>query len=299
MNTRFFYTCNHSNKGTKMKFLKIKIFIFLFLLTSVVHAKEKMTWMVIHWPPIMMLDGADKGKGKGDALLEMFIENMTQYQHVKKKMNWARVWKNIREGQPICNFMALKNPAREKFAVFSIPLSITTPYRIVMTQKAWERLGKVESYSLAKLMGNQKFKGRIEKKRSYKKLNKVVEDNAEGSGLRLGAAKSKNIFNMMFLDRVDYTIEYPYVASYLDKLIGGSSGKLRYIEIEESNAFGFGGHVACPKNDWGRKVIVNIDKVIRNEIKTGSLLKALQVWQTDPKDREMIEKFFNENFLTL
>ena len=112
-------------------------FVLLFLSVSVsAAAREKMTWLVVHWPPFQILEGPDKGKGRFDALLELYKKNLPQYEHQTVVMNWARFWAEIQQGTNVCSTFAIKTPERSQYAVFSKPLSIALPQRIIMRGRA-------------------------------------------------------------------------------------------------------------------------------------------------------------------
>ena len=106
-------------KGSPMKRYLILSIMILMVLSTTGWANERLTWLVVHWPPFQMLEGAETGQGRYDALFEMYQANLPQYEHKTVQMNWARFWIDIREGKEICNMFAIQTEERSTYAVFS------------------------------------------------------------------------------------------------------------------------------------------------------------------------------------
>ena len=66
---------------------------------------------------------------------------------------------------------------------------------------------------------------------------------------------------MLLTERVDYVIEYSFIANYLAKTFGYSD-QVTSLVIEESNPYTLA-VMACPKNKWGIQMINKINHPVR------------------------------------
>ncbi len=114
-----------------MRFLFIGIIAF-FSCFSEVSAKEKITWMVLDWPPWIMLEGEDKGKGRFNYILKEAQENLPEYEHVNVKMNWARFWHEVENKKNVCYVFGLKTGKRGDLVYYSEPHTFVLPNAIIM-----------------------------------------------------------------------------------------------------------------------------------------------------------------------
>jgi len=272
------------------------ILISLVLMSSSLFAKEKITWHVVHWPPFQMLDGVDKGKGRFDALLNLFRENLPQYEHETLRMNWARFFNDVKKGEKVCSIFIIKTDERETFAEFSKIVTFNFPIRIIMRKSTIRELGNPDSLSIVDMLENSRFKGVIESKRSYTpQIDTLLLKHKANISPR--PIQARNIIQMLVSGRTDYTIEYPYTANYLAKEFQSDyPAELGSIEIKELSNFLIS-HFACPKNEWGHEVVKDFDTMLKKVRPTPEYLKIMKMWHTDPQEIEVIESTFREMFL--
>jgi len=271
------------------KFIIVLSLILFFSLN--LNAKETLTWQVVHWPPFQMLEGPDKGLGRFDALLALYQANLPQYEHKTMAMNWARFFSEIKEGKKICSIFIIKTEEREIYIQFSKPASLGLPLRIMMRESSIEALGSREPISILTLLKDHRFKGVLIGKRSYYTIiDKILEDNASLTTVKRLAVPEDSIIQMILAGRADYTIEYPYVANYMaNKFHAEQNTKIESIPIKELSQYGQSS-CACPKNDWGIKVIEDFDKMLSRVKRTPEFLKIMQMYHTDPKELEEIRQ---------
>ncbi len=72
----------------------------------------------------------------------------------------------------------------------------------------------------------------------------------------------KSILNMIRAGRIDYTITYPWVVSYFT-IRKKTDAEFASFEIQESND-PIIYYAVCPKNQWGRERLKEIDNILRN-----------------------------------
>ncbi len=250
--------------------------------------KEQLTWAVVHWPPIMILTGKDKGLGRFDIYLKLFQKHMPMYEHSSREMNWKRMWSGIKKGHKICNILAFKTTERAKTTEFSIPSSITLPNRIILRKSSLEALGSPESISIVELMNNPALSGVLQSARSYSTiLDRLLEKHEQGSNISRSLVDAEHLIKMLLRGRFDYMIEYPYIANYLAKKQPQLQVELISVRIEEMEAFSIS-YLACPKNAWGKKVIADYNRTV-NKLKHGREYRSImETWHDDPLELKAI-----------
>lgn len=257
-------------------------------------AKEQMNWSVVHWPPIMMIEGEDVGKGRFDAYLQLMRKHMPQYQHNMQQMNWSRVWQSMQKGLPICNVLSLKTAQREKIAVFSIPHSITLSNRIIMREATFNALGKPTVLSLTEVMKNRQLKGQIENSRSYTAdLDVIIDSNIADSNLTRLTLDPVRMMKMLLVGRFDYLIEYPYIAHYLKTKNAQLPAKIKSVEIKEIKPFSVA-YLACPKTLWGLQRIADFDKVVKQLQVTDEYKAIVEMWYVTEQEKQAVRSGYQE-----
>lgn len=275
------------------KELLILIIACLFLQPSIT-AKEKLTWHVLHWPPIFILHGEDQEKGKYNETIKLFQNFLPQYEHETISMNILRFWKELKEKKKICSLFAFKTKERLKFTEFSNPVSIVLPNRIIMTKWKLIQLGSPSSYSLVRLMKDPRFKGRIIASRSYtKKLDEIIKKHEVNSNLKREVLNSENFIQMMLSDRIDYIIEYPFVIAWLEKRYSDFPGTLTTVSIEEMQPYEYS-YFACPKSSWGRKIVTDFNQILKTILLTSEYQQTIESWHTNEKDIAFIREKYDE-----
>ncbi|MBI9075132.1 MAG: TIGR02285 family protein [Desulfatibacillum sp.] len=272
----------------------------VFLLHSNAWSKEELKWLVIDWPPYQMLEGPEQGMGRFDALLDMYIKNLPQYDHKKVEMNWARFWTGVKEGQEVCNIFAIKTEEREQIAAFSTANSFGIPVRAVMRKSTSESLGNPLSVSLSDIVKDRRLKGVLESKRSYgPALDKILTGIQGSVNFERVAIPSDSVIQMLLSGRVDYSIEYPFVAYYLaEKHASLYKEPLISIPIEDGPRF-YESYVACPKNEWGEMVLKDINTMLEKVKQDPEYLRILQKGYTNQEERDLMQDNYSTYFLQL
>ncbi len=271
-------------------------YLCLSLLIAVSHlqAKEKMVWSITHWPPLMILNGEDAGKGRFDVILKQFQAHMPQYQHITIEMNWNRVWSDIKRGKNVCNILSLKNEQRAEIAYFSKPSNVTLSNRIILKQSTFEYMGKPASLSLQDLIESPDIEGAIESSRSYTQaLDKVISEKREKSTLKRYVTSSVQLMKMLVAERFDYLIEYPYIASYLLRSVNKADAKIASVEIEEIAPYSVS-YLACPKTPWGKARIAAYNTALKEMSDSPQYIQAMQTWYATDEERAAVLKGYLE-----
>jgi uncharacterized protein (TIGR02285 family) len=246
-------------------------------------AEHTITWSLVDWAPMTLLrDGkapataAELGDGGLDRALAEIIQRLPAYKHEFKLLNRQRLIQTFEHGDNLCDAAWFKTPEREKVAIFSAAIALP-PIALVVSKKARRAMtgGKPE-VSLAGLIRNPAFKGRLEAGRSYGPgLDKVLADSGQAVPRDI-VPTTGALLNLLALGRFDYTLEYPMVARYFDTQ-SGKPPELEVVQLREARDWPVS-YVACTRSAWGQRVIRDIDAAIRQAAKSTSYRNGFALW---------------------
>lgn len=264
-------------------------------------AKDKVTWMTTHWPPVMELEGdsGQIGGGQYGNQLKMVQNSLPGYDHVNQEMRWKRFWYFLEKGEKVCNCMAYKNREREAIAAFSIPISIILPNHIVMRKETYAQLGFPESISLIKMMLDERFKGVLIESRSYSHdIDRMLSIYEKRSNFTRDIIDEQTYIKMLGRKRMDYILEYPFVINdTVDSHFPEFKGMFAYVPITEIAPFYYV-YIACPKNEWGKTIINKVDDILRKLRPTDAFRKELTRMFT--KDQlETVNVYYDRHLLSI
>ena len=275
-----------------MKSILLAVLLFFCCLTNG-YAKEKITWMVLDWPPWMIIEGEDKGTGRFNFILRVAQENLPEYDHVEEKMNWARFWHEVEDNNNVCYPFGLKSGNRDEIAYYSAPHTLVLPNAIIIRKDIAKKLGNPSSYSIVELIQDQQFKGYVEKNRSFtKEMDGILKQHEGDSNLTRVSSDAKSLVKMVIAGRIDYTLEYPIVAAYFERE-NGYSGTLTSIPISEMEPFSYV-YMSCTKNEWGKKIIAKWNEALKILKPTEKYRKITEIGHTDTIELLLIRKYYDD-----
>lgn len=236
--------------------------LFIAFNVTTIDASDTIHWQTIHFPPLTILKGPDRGKGQLDHFMPYLQKQLPQYKHTNVEMNWARTFKMIEKGDHNCSSMVFKSAERESIAEFSVPVAVALPIRIIMSKENIARLDNPNSYSLAKLIGDERFFTSLVLERSYTPaIDELLTQQHSASNFDRKAITSESLLQMLKFDRVNYMLEYPSTISYLSRNDAEFRERFSSLAIEEAAELAVT-YLACPRSDWGKQVIENINRVV-------------------------------------
>ena len=260
-------------------------------------ARQPIQWVATDWPPVHIVAGDEKHKGVSDQIILYLQRRMPEYEHQWSVTNFLGAWALIKRGEPVCYASALMTPERQKFAHFSMPVLIAMSNSVVMRKAVASELGVSDSVSLSSLLKNKHVTGGVVADRAYGKgIDDVIADSRGEGALysQRGSNQGISLFRMVLEKRLDYMIEYPWVAAYFEHLMK-RQGETVSIQIAEAAPYAFA-HVACPKNEWGRTVIGKINRVLAEGRPTREYREIVELWQGE-QGKARIRKIYDEVFL--
>lgn len=272
------------------------IFVLFFWPTNDIQAKESILWTVGNHPPRVMVDGPGSLTGQGGIQHHILETGLKAYIHEHVTMDWFQFETAIKENRNICSSFVFKTSLREKLAHYSLPWHIDLPHRIIMRMDNFKKLGMPRKISLVQLIHDHKLFGAIEKARSFSTLDEIINNASQAHNLEIVAARPTQLMAMLNAGRIDFTVEYPHLAAYMQGMAGHDINNIAFIEIEEAFEYAYT-YVACTKNAWGQKVVKEVNDVIRQERSKPSYLKILKMIHPKQKERDKVEEIYYRDFL--
>lgn len=256
---------------------------------------NEIIWGIAHYPPRFVIEAQGRFSGQAGLQHEILESALPAFQHVYRELNYANFISMLLNKENVCSSMVLKTKEREQFAVFSIPWHIDLPIAISITREAWQRIGAPEEIKFEELIGFPNIKGGIEKKRSYGKLDSFINDASLNTNLDSYDLIVSQILPLLQTGGIDYTIEYPYLATYYLKSINNQKDILS-VPLSDSFAYTYG-YIACTKNDWGQSLINKLNTVIAEERAKPGYLSVLQMLYGSKAERQKIADIYHQYFL--
>lgn len=263
-------------------------------------AKESITWMKAALAPFYLLEGELTNQGYGDASVQLMQENLPGYEHTVIEANIARHLYKFKKGEKVCTAGLFRTPERESFIEFSTPSFFTLPAVIITTRDKLPNFGNAKRLRLGDVLARGDLVIGHSTKRSYGVyLDEVLQKHTGKENIFVfpGLELSHNLFKMMMLGRLDGLIGLPDEAMYQAEQLG-IRDKIVTITIEE-NQQGFASWlsaVGCTKNEWGKKVIADINSTLR-ELRADKQYRAAYERWLDQSSLENYRLLYDEVFL--
>ena len=268
--------------------LIVLILSFLMLPSPLMAQKDTITWRVTPWPPIYILEGPYKGQGVGDELIKFYSEQMPEYQHKTVIMNIKRFYHEAKKGSKVCNIAGFPIDGVQA----SLPNCIVVPHQVVIRKDKAHLLASKQIVSLDKLLSDKHLSAGVTFGRYGKVLNQIIDKHKGEEGI-FSTTNYENILKMLFAGRIDYTIEYPPVIRYYERLEKKEDIVLN-VPIKENSELQpyLIAYVIGPKNEWGNRIMAKVNRIILDQRNTERYRELLLRWY-DEKTRRQVRGYLD------
>ena len=253
-------------------------------------AKDKITWYVSEWAPYNITRGKLKRKGINDKLIKHIHQFLPDYDIAWKTMNPAMLNKVFADGENICQLDLFKTSEREKVAYFSqFPAIIDAPLRLFIKGRDVKIMNLVSPVDLQALLSNGQYKGSFVTGRSYSDaMDKVITANLSAN--IKNNESTKRVIKDFFRGKTDFVIEYSAVMSYFKSVLKNKQEVLS-LPIKGTKAYVLG-YTACSKTLWGKTVVEQIDKVLKDQRHSEPYKRILEQWHDELSKTLIVENYF-------
>jgi uncharacterized protein (TIGR02285 family) len=232
-------------------------------------AKDAITWGLVNFDP--------NNTSRTDKARELIQEKLPAYEHTTVVAPIPRIVSEIKAGSHWCWAGAIKTDEREAFSFLSVPFIFTFPQRIMVRRERQAEFAAKAPLSLEGLLQDRSLRTSVNQSRAY---SPAIDELFKRYPTSQSASGIPEAIKMLLADRLDYVIEDAGVANAHAQQQGRQGG-LVALNFKEMSGYVMG-RVMCPKTDWGKKVINDINGVIRSE-------------RGSPRYRAIVEAFHGED----
>ncbi|MDG0816694.1 TIGR02285 family protein [Bdellovibrio svalbardensis] len=273
------------------------LFLFLVFLCSLhfsgmasaqVKESSQITWIRWDDPPIFIFAGPYRGQGLLDVVEVQVQKYMPQYEHKKIEGTVLRVLKEAENQSPICNAGWLDTPEWRKLFYFSKPVFVIPTNGVLIKESHLKEIVGLQPYALQKFL-DKKPEWKLGVGRLYGEgIDPILFKNDYQKNPKfVPIATSLRVHQMLQNDRIQYTLGYPFEAVYYNELLKNKD-KVVYVPLTDNSSF-VEVVVACPKNEWGKKVIADVNKVLEKPMVLAEIEKGVDRWLSKEDQRRLIQ----------
>jgi uncharacterized protein (TIGR02285 family) len=271
----------------------------LVMLSFAVPAKDTILWQTYHRPPGTFNFGENEGQGFVQQSLQMIIEQMPNYQHERPITTLARAIADIKAGKQACHPALYITPEREKEMIFSNASILNANNRVIARPEKILPFLNNGQVSLEKILQQNSLVFGHVKNRSYGNiLDDIFKRHRHAEHIvQVDNIDLNRVFQMIERERVDISVAYPFEIQHYLMKNPQSTGQLAAYEIENIPAYNIGA-IACPKNAWGKKVIKQINTILKKIKPTAEYQTAITTWRENERNNPAFIKYYRDYFLT-
>ncbi|GJD64215.1 TIGR02285 family protein [Methylobacterium frigidaeris] len=249
---------------------------------------KQITWSVYDAAPFMMTDGPDRDTGIFDRIRRLLSARLTGYSHSTLNVPFPRIVTSLKNGEEWCFVGGVRTPEREQFAVFSRPVAMFYPLRIVIHASQRTRFEALGALSLRTLLSEHRAlrTSMLRNRAMAPVIDALLRQYPPGqTHSEFGEA-----FRMLLNDRLDYLVEFSSIAAYNARQLGQPDAFLG-LPFAESPEPVFA-RVMCAGTPWGREVVARIDAVLAAERPSPAYRSIVEAWAA-PEDLPRIRAVYD------
>jgi polar amino acid transport system substrate-binding protein len=249
---------------------------------------KPITWTVYDAAPFMMTEGPDRDAGIFDRIRGLLSARLTTYTHSTLTVPFPRIVTSLKNGEDWCFIGGVRTPEREAFAVFSRPVAMFYPLRVVIHVPQRDRFAALEPLSLRSLLSEHRDlrTSMLRNRAMAPAIDALLRQYPPGqTHSEFGEA-----FRMLLNDRLDYLVEFSSIAAYNARQLG-QPGAFLGLPFAEGPEPVFA-RVMCAGTPWGREVVARIDAVLAQERPGPAYRGIVEAWAA-PEDLPRIRAVYD------
>ncbi|MAB22679.1 MULTISPECIES: TIGR02285 family protein [Idiomarina] len=275
-----------------MSFQKlVTALFFTLLLCQNSHAayEEDIIWGVNSSPPFHIFYGEYKDLGFCDALVTAFQRQLPELSHKIRKLPSRRITMLMRKNKNLCFPCLIKKTNYNSEFSYTETTHLYQPHGIITRASIASRI--IKNYGqpvvFSQLVKDPDLRFAQPTERRYGRLQPVLEEHlidSDNFSFISGDNANVNLLTMIVNERIDYTIDYSSIMTYYNETQSKRS-ELVFLPIAEYDNEFIEGAVGCSNNEWGRKAVNQLNRVIP-QIKTDpDFQRALDKWMGNNRPR--------------
>lgn len=263
--------------------------------------RQSIVWLYSEMPPAYISQGKHEGKGYADLTMQLIIDALPQYEHIKVRANYKRSIIEMTTHENRCHAALLKNNQREKDVIYSEPTFIISTNELFVKRSnqlaVKQYLTDANTVDLARLLENEPFVLGVS--------NGAIYGDSIDSILSLPTSRDNLVFRSA-IDHYSGLSDMLRKKKRLDGFLGLSIENTFFNELPalmKNEITGYKiagdtrylvGYIGCSRSPSGEAIIKEVDKVILSERKA-SIKKYYQHWLL-PKDKAAHQAIIEKEF---
>ncbi len=240
-------------------------------LPSELVTSKEVIWARTDFAPYFILKGDYQNKGISDQVILYFSKNIEGFEHHRVAMSLKRMLKNARSGVAICHVALLKNPERETFIDYSIPIMRSYPNGIITTSTGLYKLGlspdNIKPIKLTDLL-DKNLTISVHDGRSYSPyIDKIIKQEQHKTNsifqMKTGLKEHERLVLMITNNRIDGLIARPEEVQFIN-IEQKLEETLYFVEIQDSSSTDIS-YVGCSKGPWNKALLTKINQLIKQD----------------------------------
>ena len=242
-------------------------------------SKPLLNWAVNTAPPFHIVGGPLAEQGLCDQLLSSIRDKLPEVEHQILLMPQTRIHQALNNKQALCFPCMIHRPQPTKTAVFSTPTHWYRPQGVITRRALANHLTQQfgSPLVLARLLEAKTFKLGLAAGRRYGELESLLEPYRKNELIRSGDDGTVALLKMIQSGRIDFTLDYDIILTYLNKTAPEQATGLVYVPIIELSE-PIAGAVGCSNSDWGKRQIELINKIIPEVRTDPAFRQSLELW---------------------
>lgn len=242
-------------------------------------AKPLLNWAINTAPPFHIVGGPFDQQGFCDQLLSSIQKQLPDTKHQVLLMPQTRIHQALNKKEKLCFPCMIHRSQPTQTAVFSNPTHWYRPQGVLTREALAHHFSQQfgSPLTLKKLLEGQTFKLGLAAGRRYGELESLLEPYRKNGLIRSGDDSPVALLKMIQSGRIDFTLDYDIILTYLNKTMPEQAKGLVYVPITELPV-PIAGAVGCSNSDWGQQQIELINAVIPKVQADPAFRQSLELW---------------------
>ncbi|HMA49837.1 MAG TPA: TIGR02285 family protein [Magnetospirillaceae bacterium] len=247
-------------------------------------AAETVTWLTTDLPPQFIGDGPFAGEGIKDRQLKLIQAEIPNFDHREIKASIGRLWYQMQHEDGVCGLGVLRNPEREKIALFTERPVLVPGFRLIVKTGHLDQFRPFmdgNAVDLEALKSNRRLSGGYVADRAYPPpmLDFVADPDHQNKLER--AIGNERLYLLLNSGRLDFVFGLGYEAVYFSA-VQNAADPLTALPVKGIETL-IKGYTACSDGPLGRAVIARLDALQKEENFWRRWVAPLQRW-LEPAD---------------
>ncbi len=241
--------------------------------------QPELNWAISAAPPFHIVGGPFDQQGLCDQLVSSIQSQLADLSHRKLQMPQPRIHQALNNKENLCFPCMIHRAEPTKTAVFSQPTHWYRPQGVITRQALATHLAQQfgSPLRLEQLLASKTYKLGLAAGRKYGVIEPLLDPYRKSEWIRSGDDSPVALLKMIQTGRIDFTLDYDIVLTYLSKTAQEQARGLVYVPVMELSQ-PIAGAVGCSNSPWGQQQIERINSVLPKVQADPAFRRSLELW---------------------